>query len=101
MSEYSREYARNHYLANKAYYIAKAIRHNRRVSAEARRIILEYLLIHPCVDCGETDPIVLDFDHKTEPVKLFIIADAPRRSISVKSLLTEIAKCEIRCANCH
>jgi len=60
--------------------------------------IWEYLLQHPCVDCGETDPIVLQFDHIKEN-KNFAIASAG--NFVWDKIEKEIKKCEVRCANCH
>ena len=76
----------------------KAIRDNSR-TARKRNIfyILEYLNEHPCLDCGETDPIVLDFDHRSD--KVFNVTSAV--SYSLNTVKREIAKCDIRCANCH
>jgi len=54
---------------------------------------------HPCVDCGECDPIVLQFDHTRG--KKFNIGDAGRKGLSLPVVLREISKCEVRCANCH
>ena len=62
------------------------------------RYILEYLLKHPCVDCGEKDVTVLEFDHvknKLKPVSSLIRAGA------TSLIEKEIEKCEVRCANCH
>ena len=53
---------------------------------------------HPCVDCGETDPIVLEFDHLRD--KKFSIAKG-WRGHEWQKVLDEIAKCEVVCANCH
>ena len=54
----------------------------------------------PCTDCGiQYPPYVMQFDHRTDEVKLFTIAS--RWQLSKKRLLAEIAKCDIVCANCH
>jgi hypothetical protein len=70
----------------------------KRVTA-ARRFVAEFLRANPCVDCGEADPRVLDFDHvtgKAALVSALVARGAPRARVEA-----EIAHCEVRCANCH
>ena len=64
-----------------------------------RRVAYDFLSTHPCVDCGETDLVVLEFDHLRD--KEFNVSDGIRCCYSVERLLREIAKCEVVCANCH
>jgi hypothetical protein len=61
------------------------------------QLIVDYLRAHPCVDCGEADVMVLDFDHLGD--KLFSISRGIRGR-SLQALLYEMAKCEVVCANC-
>ncbi|MEN3273201.1 MAG: bifunctional UDP-N-acetylglucosamine pyrophosphorylase / glucosamine-phosphate N-acetyltransferase [Actinomycetota bacterium] len=94
------EYLKQHYRDNTAYYKAKA----KRIKGETVRAnqlrIHAYYLEHPCVDCGESDPIVLQFDH-VRGVKYKAIADMVRAVSSWAAIAREIEKCEVRCANCH
>ena len=80
---------------------------NRREQINARRIesktannslIREYLLNHPCVDCGNTDIRVLEFDHVNNDKEYNIGA---MRGMNSDKMLSEISKCKVRCANCH
>lgn len=64
-----------------------------------KKTIFDFLKTHPCVDCGESNPLVLEFDHKEN--KILAIATMVQNKPSIKSILKEIEKCEIRCANCH
>src|SRR5437660_10224994 len=67
--------------------------------AEVRTKIIEYLREHPCVDCGESDIVVLEFDHVADKVAdVSVYAGGGRSWARVKA---EIDKCEVRCANCH
>lgn len=63
--------------------------------------LIEFLSDKACVDCGESDMIVLEFDHRETRDKLFTINEAVRSGVSWERILAEIDKCDIRCANCH
>jgi hypothetical protein len=52
------------------------------------------------VDCGESDPIVLEFDH-IRGKKVGDVSTLAGQAFSWHKLSAEIAKCEVRCANCH
>jgi hypothetical protein len=100
---YHREYMKTYLADNPEKQAAhrKRVRANTvRSNAEKRKWIADYLVDHPCVDCGEADPDVLDFDH-VRGVKLFTIAMAVRNGRSLKAIQAEIEKCDVRCANCH
>ena len=56
-------YKREHYLANRQRYIDQARVQKARLQLERTRYLLDYFVTHPCIDCGETDPVVLEFDH--------------------------------------
>lgn len=94
-------YGKQHYLDNKELYLERSSA-NRKVQVEDRRSrVRAYLLEHPCVDCGEADPIVLDFDHTDATTKIANISRMVRDRVKWERMLEEIAKCQIRCANCH
>jgi hypothetical protein len=96
----TRAYAKAHYAANVEYYAAKARRHKLKVQRENQRHLIAYFADHPCVDCGETDPVVLQFDHvrgaKEECVSVLL-----RNGRRWDRVAGEIAKCDVRCSNCH
>jgi hypothetical protein len=60
--------------------------------------IYNILVKEACVDCGENDPLVLEFDHQRD--KDFNISNMIG-DYKWSRILSEIEKCEIRCANCH
>jgi hypothetical protein len=92
------EYKQAHYAANKQRYIKNADARKAKLSARRVTWLLDYFAAHPCVDCGETDPTVLEFDHLRD--KTFDIGIGLHYK-NWDLVLAEIAKCEVRCANCH
>jgi hypothetical protein len=61
--------------------------------------IREYREEHPCVDCGESRWWVLDFDHRVGEIKKYNVSRM--RYHKLATIQIEIAKCDIRCKNCH
>jgi hypothetical protein len=91
-------YHREHYEANRQRYIDQARFSKRKLLLERTIYLIRFFEVHPCVDCGEADPVVLEFDHLRD--KSFSIGQVLTRK-RWQVILDEIKKCEVVCANCH
>ncbi|MEK7550999.1 MAG: hypothetical protein AAB532_00140 [Patescibacteria group bacterium] len=91
--------SKEHYYNNKEYYLSKAKKRNEIVFKKIRKYVWKYLLTHPCVDCGEQDIVVLEFDHLRD--KSGLVSKMIKDRISPTKVKQEIEKCDVRCANCH
>jgi hypothetical protein len=94
-------YRKAHYLAN-----PERIKANVQAAREERKrgiekYLLEYLLEHPCIDCGNNDPRVLEFDHINPALKTINVSQLLGGDHIWSTVYEEIVKCEVRCANCH
>lgn len=61
--------------------------------------LLAFLRSHPCVDCGESDFVVLDLDHRGG--KKLAVSKMMGRAYALPTIIAEVEKCDVRCANCH
>ena len=73
------------------------------VAQETRRIkrVREWQnsLKTPCVVCGESEPVCIDWHHINPSIKSFTIGANFNKAKSL--ILAEIQKCICLCANCH
>ena len=92
------DYNKRHYQKTKDRW-KKSRAESRKASFEKGRVYIEdYLSVHHCVDCGESDIRTLEFDH-VRGTKEFNIGSMS--GYSLEKIIKEIEKCEVRCANCH
>jgi hypothetical protein len=61
--------------------------------------VRDLLMKSRCVDCGESRLVVLEFDHVER--KDANVVGLARRGCALWRLEAEIARCEVRCVNCH
>lgn len=90
--------SKKHYEDNKDKVKKRTRDRVKRIKPLARQIIVSALK-SGCVDCGEKDIIVLEFDHQKD--KKYAIARMINEALSLDKLEEEISKCLVRCANCH
>ena len=95
-----REYGKEHYRRNRPVYLRRTQARNTLIRPDRRAFIVEYFRTHPCVDCGIADPVVLEFDHREPSAKIAAVGHL-MHTASFADLQVEIAKCDVRCGNCH
>lgn len=95
-------------LRSRQYYHDNPVKHKAavRIRTELHRVSAqtqfgEYLLAHPCVDCGEKDLRLLDCDHRGDVPKTMDISRMIRGGYSWAAIQEELAKCDVRCRTCH
>lgn len=96
-----RAYNKQHYRNNPKTYKECSKRNNLKKLSELRSRLLEYLKDKSCLVCNEDDSIVLQFDHLNPETKNNTISAMIRGKYSWDTILAEIEKCQILCANCH
>ena len=87
------------YTEHKREHLKNVHARKRKFRQETRQYVWEYLLTHPCIECGESDPIVLEFHHrhaKDKAVSVMVAGGYP-----IAAIQAEIDKCDVLCANCH
>lgn len=89
------EYAAGHYRKNKEKYIDRTNAKRQQYKESFYR----WLSGKSCVDCGNNNMVVLEFDHVTGE-KSYNISNKIGQ-VPLESMMEEIGKCEIVCANCH
>lgn len=93
------DYVKEHYLANKKSYKARATKTNLAAKKRNRQVVDDLKKI-PCMDCGNSyDPICMDFDHLSD--KTMSVSKLSSQPYSLERINNEISKCEIVCSNCH
>lgn len=94
-----RLYNASYYMSNAGKYKEFRRQNQPRYRQQRRELLLGYLQGKRCLDCGEADVLVLEFDHvrgkKTADVATMLSHYCWAR------IVEELEKCEIRCANCH
>lgn len=93
--------SREWYVRNREEHIRRMAVRNKRVRGEHQGRMADYLLDHPCVDCGETDLRVLELDHEDPAQKTENVGRLLASALPWSTVLAEMAKCSVRCANCH
>jgi hypothetical protein len=76
------------------------IRDGKKRSVErAKKMVEDFLRKSKCVVCGNDDWVVLEFDHLGD--KLYDVSTMVQDGLGLETIMREIEKCEVVCANCH
>lgn len=79
----------------------KILIRSKKKAAESRLFVRHLKANLSCNRCPEKHPATLQFHHKDPYTKKMAVSFAVKSGFSKKTILKEIEKCEVLCANCH
>ena len=97
--ECQKSYQREHYKSNPEPQKNRTRKYKKKARTESKVLIAQHKATHPCVDCGQKRPNLLEFDH-IEPVGSKH-PRIPHLLADPKKLAREMLLCEMRCKRCH
>ncbi len=74
---------------------------NRETKRRLRTWFIDLKKKFSCERCGFSDYRALQFHHKNPAEKYMAVTSMVSRAVGRNRILSEIAKCEVLCANCH
>ncbi len=92
-----KEAKKNYYLRNKE----KVKQRTYEIRERTRAWLFEYKSKLKCLKCSEDHISTLDFHHKGDEEKNSTISRMVHNGYKIESILKEIDKCVVLCANCH
>src|SRR5882757_8941368 len=96
------DWVRGRYANNKESHYASVRRSRRARILYLRAMVRKIKEDRGCLDCGyRAHHCALDFDHRDRALKTMNVAFMLQKGLAEKTILSEIAKCDVRCANCH
>jgi hypothetical protein len=99
--ECNRAQARRYYAENREKHLGVIAARTKAAKRAAKDFIGQYLMMHSCVDCGEEDVRVLEFDHRPGVEKTAEVMRLVALGYGLNRVAAEMAKCDVRCPNCH
>jgi hypothetical protein len=88
------------YYDNHQHYRQSHNKSRNKIRENNARMVFEYLEKHSCLICHESDPVVLEFDHRDKDDKIENISNLILHG-TWEQIQKEIEKCDVLCANCH
>jgi protein-arginine kinase activator protein McsA len=99
--ECSKARSKRYYTENLEHHKVEVRKRSKKTINENREKLFEYYKNNPCIDCGNSNPIVLELDHRDSVEKFDNVSNLVGGGFSWSLIEREIEKCDVRCANCH
>jgi hypothetical protein len=97
--ECHKPFRKNWYQGNKERHLEQVKARKQETRKAAREYVWNYLLAHPCTECRERDPRVLEFHHREGKERA--VSEMVADGYPISKIQAEIDKCDVLCANCH
>lgn len=99
--ECQRQISKAHYSEHKESHKARVIVNSKRLNDKNRSWFADLKSKLACERCGQNHMATLDFHHTDPSQKDMEISNMLASYNSQSKILSEIAKCEVLCSNCH